>query len=154
MNSPLEDPGGGQGVVVAIRPRHRAQGLCSCGWAGRPRVLLSSAKIDALIHAARDGCQPAMPFVQRETINLLNPPGILTVECPGGCGACFPVPVVITDASSASADDGEPCIRWIAEAPELHDYFYKHLRTCPSARSWVDTALHEATTPRPWRWIG
>ena len=88
-----------------------------------------------------------MPFVQPETINPLKPPCILKVECPAGCGASFPVPVVVTDALSASTDDDEPCVRWTAEAPELHDHIYKHLRTCPSARSWVDTALHTATAP-------
>ncbi len=134
----MGDPDG-QGVVVAIQPRHLAQGRCSCGWAGRPRVLLSSAKVDALVHATRAGCRPAMPLVQPEHTYSIEAPGILTVECPGGCGASFPVPIVVTDA---------------LEAPELHDHIYKHLRTCPSARSWVDTALHKEAPPQPSRRIG
>lgn len=117
-------------------------------------MLLSSAKIDALIHAARDGCAPAMPVVQPDIINALMPPGILAVECPGGCGASLPVPLLITGAPSASADDDEPCARWTAEAADLHDRIYMHLRTCPSARTWVDTALHEAIPPRPTHRIG
>ncbi len=141
--------GSGTGVVVAIRPRHRAQGRCSCGWVGKPRLLLSHAKVDALIHAASDDCAPAIPLVQPETINALKPPAILTIECPAGCGASFPVPIVITDTPSVRSDDGERCIRFVAEAPELHGHIAKHLRTCPSARSWVDTVLHGVATARP-----
>ncbi|WP_319454957.1 MULTISPECIES: hypothetical protein [unclassified Mycobacterium] len=80
-----------------------------------------------------------MPLVQPEHTYSIEAPGILTVECPGGCGASFPVPIVVTDA---------------LEAPELHDHIYKHLRTCPSARSWVDTALHKEAPPQPSRRIG
>lgn len=140
----MGDLGDGKGVVVAIRPRHRAQGRCSCGWVGKSRLRMSSAQVDSLIHAARHGCEPAIPLVQPETINPLKPPCILTVECPAGCGASFPVPVVITQTPSISSDDSELSVRFIAEAPELHDHIYKHLRTCSSARSWVDAALHEA----------
>lgn len=106
---------------------------------------MSSAQADALIHAARYGCEPAIPLVQPETIISLKPPGILAVECPAACGASFPVPVIITDTPSISSEKGELSVRFVAEAPELHDHIYKHLRTCPSARSWVDAALHEAT---------
>jgi hypothetical protein len=100
-------------------------------------MLLSSAKIDALIHAARGGCQPGIPMVQSEAAGSCASPEVLTVECPGGCGASFPVPLVIVSST--------------AEAPELHDLVYKHLRTCPSARSWVDTALHDVPLAHPVR---
>jgi hypothetical protein len=131
---------GGKDVVVAIRPRHRAQGRCSCGWVGRPRILLSSAKVDALIHTARGDCQPAVPMVQPEACEALKPPGILTVACPAGCGEVFLVPIVISDVLSVSTEDGEPSTRFAAEAPELHDHVFRHLKTCPSASSWLRSA--------------
>jgi hypothetical protein len=141
----MGDTGGGKGVVVAIRPRHKAQGMCSCGWVGKPRLMLSAAKTDALIHAARRGCEPAIPLIQPESINPTKPPGILTVKCPAGCGASLAVPLVIDDIPSVSADAGELDIRFVAEAPELHDYIYTHLRTCPAPRPRsVAAALHQA----------
>jgi hypothetical protein len=103
-------------------------------------MLLSSAKIDALIHAARGGCQPAIPLVQAEAAGSSAAPEVLSVECPGGCGESFPVPLEIVSLT--------------AEAPELHDHIYKHLRTCPSARSWVDTALHDVPIAHPPRRTG
>jgi hypothetical protein len=142
----LGDLGDGRGTVVAIRPRHRAQGMCSCGWAGRSRVLLSSAKVDALVHATSHGCQAAIPLVQPEAVDVLNPPGELTVRCQAGCGAILSAPMTITDTLSAKSDDGELCVRFTAEAPELHDYIYRHLRMCPSATSWVDAARERAHT--------
>jgi hypothetical protein len=138
------DSEGDKGVVIAIRARHRPRAMCSCGWAGRPRVLLSSAKVDALVHAANHGCGVAIPLVQPETVNAVNPPGDLTVRCPAGCGASFTVPMVITDTLSARSDDGELRVRFIAEAPELHDYVNEHLRTCPSATSPADSTLERA----------
>jgi len=136
----------GRGVVVAIRPRYRAQGMCTCGWAGQPHLLLSAAKIDALVHAASHGCQPAIPLVQPENVEALNPPGDLTVRCPAGCGVSLSVPMMITDTLSARSDDGELCVRFSAEAPELHDYVDRHLRTCPAATAWGDAALERAHT--------
>jgi hypothetical protein len=107
---------------------------------------MSSAKVDALVHAASRGCQAAIPLVQPETISAVNPPGALTVRCPAGCGTSLSVPMMITDTLSASADDGELCVRFTAEAPELHDLVYRHLRTCPAATSWVDPTLERAHT--------
>lgn len=145
------DPGGDKGVVMAIRPHHSSRGQCSCGWVGKPRLLLSAAKCDALVHAAECDCQPAIPLVQPEPVNALQPSGMLVVECPAGCGATFSVPVVLTDTPSVSSDEGELSVRFTAEVPELHDHIYKHLRTCVSARSWVDSALHDSTSARPRR---
>ncbi len=142
----MGDLGGGRGTVVAMRPRYRAQAMCSCGWGGRPRVLLSSAKVDAFVHAASDGCQAAIPLIQPEAIDALNPPGDLTVRCPAGCGATLSVPMAITDTLTASSDNGELHIRFTAEAPELHDYVNRHLRMCPAATTLADAALERAHT--------
>jgi hypothetical protein len=120
----------GKGVAVTIRPRHRSRGPCSCGWVGKPHLLLSSAKCDALIHAAQCECEPA----------------VLVVECPAGCRATFSVPLEVTDTLSVGSEDGEPSVRFTAEAPEVHDHIYKHLKTCASARSWSTprcTSRHE-----------
>jgi hypothetical protein len=148
------DTGRDGGVVMAIRPRHSSRGQCSCGWVGKSHVLLSAAKCDALIHAEQCGCEPAIPLVQPEQVGALEPPEFLTVECPGGCGVRFPVPLVITDAPSAGTDDDELGAPLMAEAPELHDRIFKHLRTCRSARSWGDAALHQEPAARPSRRIG
>lgn len=117
---------GGTGVVVAVRPRHRARGRCSCGWVGPPRILLASAKVDALIHAANRGCEPGTPLVQPDAVIAFLPPGELNVRCPAGCGANIRVPLVIADA-----EHGDSTGRFTAEVPELHDNIYSHLRTCP-----------------------
>lgn len=142
----MGDSGAGRGTVVAIRARHRAQGMCSCGWSGRPHMLLSAAKVEALVHAASHGCDAGIPLVQPETVNALNPPGDLTIRCPAGCGATLSVPMMITDTLSARSDDGELCVRFTAEAPELHDYLSEHLRMCPAATTWLDAALERAYT--------
>ena len=62
------------GIVVVTPSRHRHQGWCTCGWQGRRRVLLASAKIDALVHAAHDGCAPGVPLIQpRRPIPVATP---------------------------------------------------------------------------------
>jgi hypothetical protein len=60
----MGDSRGGRGVVVVTRVRYRNQARCTCGWIGKASVLLSSAKVDALLHAARDDCEPAIPLFQ------------------------------------------------------------------------------------------
>jgi hypothetical protein len=107
-------------------------------------VLLAAAKVEALIHAANHGCGAAAPLVQPEPITVLKPPGILVVECPAGCGDTIPVPVTITDMLSPGPAKGESCVRFTAEAAELHDYIHNHLRTCRSATSWADVTLERA----------
>lgn len=47
-------------VLVTGRRRHA---LCECGWAGRRRLLHARSVVDALMHAAQAGCQPAVPLV-------------------------------------------------------------------------------------------
>jgi hypothetical protein len=116
----MSDSVGGKGVVTAVLPRHRSQGHCSCGWVGRPRLLLSLAKCDALIHAAQCGCEPAIPLIRPEPIPALRPLGTLDVECPAGCGATFSVPLEVTD----SLDNG------VVVAPRLHSLILKHLMDC------------------------
>ena len=49
----MGDLGGAGRVVVVVKPRYSSRGLCTCGWVGKPRLLLSSAKVNALIHAAQ-----------------------------------------------------------------------------------------------------
>jgi len=107
--------------------------------------MLSAAKLDAFVHASRHGCEPGIPLVQAEAVTLVKPPGILTVECPAGCGVTLTVPLVIVDIPSVGSDDGELDVRFVAQAPELHDYIDAHLRSCtaPRPRS-VGTALHTA----------
>jgi hypothetical protein len=144
----------GKGVVVAIRPRHRSHAMCSCGWVGRPRLLKASAKVDALIHAARDGCLPAVPLVQPETVDLFEPPAILTVSCPAGCGVSLSMPVMIAEAPWVSSDDNQTFSRFKAEAPDLHDRICEHLRTCQSARMWGYTPLPDLPVARSSRRIG
>jgi hypothetical protein len=107
-------------------------------------MLLSAAKVEALVHAASHGCEAGIPLVQPETVNALNPPGDLSIRCPAGCGATLSVPMTITDTLTARSDGGELCVRFTAEAPELHDYVNRHLRTCPAATSWADAALQRA----------
>ena len=141
----MGDSGGAKGVVVAIQPRHRAQGMCSCGWVGRSRLMLSAAKMDVFIHSSEHGCEPGIPLVQSEAVNLVKPPGILTVECPVGCGVTLSVPMMLADIPSVGSDAGDLDVRFVAEAPELHDYIYAHLQTCPAPRPWsADAALHKA----------
>lgn len=51
-------------VVRALVSRFRRQARCSCGWAGRRRRLLRSLSVlEALTHAARQGCRSASPLV-------------------------------------------------------------------------------------------
>lgn len=47
---------------VLITDRRRRE-LCTCGWVGRRRLLHSRSVLDALMHAAQIGCQPAVPLV-------------------------------------------------------------------------------------------
>ena len=131
--------GGGKGVVAVIEPRHLAQGRCSCGWLGKPRLTTSSAKVDALMHAAQRGCAPAWPLLQREGVIALKPPGILVVDCPAGCGATFPVPVRIGDhVNPGSAVLSGP---FTAEAPELPHLVHSHLLHCAAAQAWIRSLM-------------
>jgi hypothetical protein len=101
--------------------------------------------MDALIHTADGRCEPAIPLVQPEPIDALSPPGVLTMACPAGCGVALVVPIAIGDQLSLTVEDGEPRVRFTAEAPELRVILGGHLRTCPSAHLWVGAAL--APTP-------
>jgi hypothetical protein len=162
----MGDSGGDSGVVVVMPPQHRAHSHCSCGWVGAPRVLVSSAKIDALIHAARHHCEPAVPLVQPGTglgeaatalgqaATVLGQAGTVTaptsvstlvIECPAGCGDTLAIPVQLTPTVSLGSRDDDLAVGFTAEAPELHDLIHEHLLACPSTRSWIDTT----TPPRP-----
>jgi hypothetical protein len=53
--------------------------------------------------------------------------------------------MVIVDVPSVGSGDGDLDVRFVAEAPELHDYIYRHLQTCPAPRPRsADVALHRA----------
>ena len=65
-----------------IRLRHRNQARCTCGWIGKASLLLSSAKVDALLHAARDDCEPAIPLFQPGAVVPIKPPGV-PIKPPG-----------------------------------------------------------------------
>jgi hypothetical protein len=52
--------------VLAFVGYRRRQARCSCGWRGPLRWLLPrTAAVDAFIHAANQGCAPALPLVMR-----------------------------------------------------------------------------------------
>lgn len=107
--------------------------------------MLSAAKLDAYLHASQRGCEPGIPLVQAGAVNLVKPPGILRVKCPAGCGVTLSIPLLIVDVPWVGSADGELDVRFVAEAPELHDYIYTHLRKCPAPRPRsVDAALHKA----------
>jgi hypothetical protein len=113
-------------------------------WVGPPRILLSSAKVDALVHAASCGCGAAIPLTQPETVTVPVPPDELAVRCPAGCGAKISVPLVMVDTLSAGSDDGERRVPFTAEAPELHESVNRHLRRCLSVPVSVDADLERA----------
>jgi hypothetical protein len=71
-----------------VKPRFMSRGLCTCGWAEKPRLLLSSATIDALIHAARRDCVPAIPLIQIGVVMTIERRGILD-DCPRSAVASF-----------------------------------------------------------------
>jgi len=107
--------------------------------------MLSAAKVDAYIHASQHGCEPGIPLVQSEAVNLVKPAASLTVECPAGCGATLSVPMVMVDVPSVGSEAGDLDVRFVAEAPELRDYIYTHLQTCPAPRPRsAAAALHRA----------
>ena len=60
----MGDSTGGRGIVVVVRLRRRNQARCTCGWIGKASLLLSSAKVDALLHAARNECDTGLPLFQ------------------------------------------------------------------------------------------
>jgi hypothetical protein len=74
------------GTVVVLRPHYRSMGLCTCGWMAKPCVLLSSAKVEALIHAARHGCEPAVPLIQPGVMMIVERRGIVDVDGRQGSG--------------------------------------------------------------------
>ncbi|WP_284226493.1 hypothetical protein [Mycobacterium antarcticum] len=58
--APLDE----QGVVsVHLLGVGNTAARCSCGWAGRRRLLRAAAKQDAWAHAMRDRCSVSSPLV-------------------------------------------------------------------------------------------
>jgi hypothetical protein len=128
----MENSSGVTGVVMAVRPRYRSQGQCSCGWVGKPHLLVSSARIDALVHAAQRDCEPAIPLVQPEIVAAVKPPGMLMVECPAGCGDTLSVPVSIAEPAEVGVTESDRCAHFVAVAPDLHYLVSQHLQNCPA----------------------
>jgi hypothetical protein len=64
------------------------------------------------------------------------------------------MPVMIAEAPWVSFDDNRPSSRFTAEAPELHDRIYEHLRTCQAARMWGDTRVPDIPVAWAERRIG
>jgi hypothetical protein len=52
----------------------------------KPRLLLSSAKVEALIHAAQHDCEPAVPMIQRGAMTIMERRGIRNVDYRQRCG--------------------------------------------------------------------
>jgi hypothetical protein len=50
----------------------------------KPRLLLSSAKVEALIHAAQHDCEPAVPMIQRGVMTIMERRGIRNVANSAG----------------------------------------------------------------------
>lgn len=48
--------------VLLIRWR-RPRSACTCGWTGPRRILRARSVLDAHLHAAQLGCQPAVPLI-------------------------------------------------------------------------------------------
>jgi hypothetical protein len=69
------------GTVIVVKPRYMSRGLCTCGWVAKPRLLLSSAKVEALIHAAQHDCEPAVPLIQPGVMMIMVRRGILDGDC-------------------------------------------------------------------------
>ena len=78
----MGDSTGGRGVVVVVRLRRRHQARCTCGWIGKVSLLLSAANVDALLHAARGGCEPGIPLFQPGAVVPTKPPGVLKADNP------------------------------------------------------------------------
>ena len=56
-------------TVKVLATGIRGRSSCTCGWRGPRRVMRSRSVLDALMHAARCGCQPATPLVERRLRN-------------------------------------------------------------------------------------
>lgn len=45
--------------------RYKNQPVCSCGWIGKRRLLLSVAVVYAYLHCSETDCEPGYPLVVR-----------------------------------------------------------------------------------------
>ena len=78
----MGDSTGGRGVVVVVRLPRRNQARCTCGWTGKASLLLSSAKVNALLHAAREDCEPGIPLLQPGAVVPTTPSGVFKADNP------------------------------------------------------------------------
>lgn len=52
----------GPDYQVYVLTARRPHAVCLCGWSGPKRISTGSARVDAWIHAAREGHPPASPL--------------------------------------------------------------------------------------------
>jgi hypothetical protein len=55
-----------RGVVAVDNGAWHSRAVCSCGWEGRPHLLLAVAVHDAHLHSAQNLCRPAVPLMARD----------------------------------------------------------------------------------------
>jgi hypothetical protein len=141
----------GVGVVMVVRPRFRSGARCTCGWAGKPRVLLASAKTDAQLHAAQTGCRPTTRLAPPTVASPMTAPGILAVDCPVGCGAELRVPLALKGSLESGIDGRHLHATPTVEAPEMYERVITHLlEHLADARESVDREVGHAVVKRYW----
>lgn len=60
-------------VYVLTSAWRKRRALCSCGWRGHHRLVRAWAVTDAHLHAARLGCQTAVPLVWPADLEYSRP---------------------------------------------------------------------------------
>ena len=136
---------------MVVRLRFKSRGRCTCGWAGKPRVLLASAKTDAQLHAAQTGCRPTTPLGPPPVATAMTPPRILAVDCPVGCGAELRVPLALKGSLESGIDGRHLHATPTVEAPELYERVITHLlEHLADARVSVDRDVDHAVVKRYW----
>jgi hypothetical protein len=71
---------GREGAVYMLRLHYRSRGLCTCASTAKPCLFLASAKVEAQSHAARHGCELAVPLIQPGVMTIFARRGVLAVE--------------------------------------------------------------------------
>jgi hypothetical protein len=65
VTSPDDSPDGSEQGLVSVHHLGlgNATAKCSCGWAGRRRLLKAAAEQDAWLHSMHDRCEVSSPLV-------------------------------------------------------------------------------------------
>ncbi len=65
VTSPDDSTGGSEQGLVSVHHLGlgNATASCSCGWAGRRRLLKAAAEQDAWLHSMHDRCEVSSPLV-------------------------------------------------------------------------------------------